>query len=63
MFLGRHWRRWVTTPNFGFGYGSLNPTTRARRNVFWMGMVLFLTLMFGPLGLLVYLFDRQFLKA
>jgi hypothetical protein len=31
--------------------------------VFWMGMVLFLTLMFGPLGLLVYLFDRQFLKA
>jgi hypothetical protein len=38
-------------------------TRRQDRNVVWSGMMLFFTLMFGPLGFLVYLTDRTILQS
>lgn len=36
-------------------------TRQRERSVIWSGVMLFFTLMFGPLGFLLYLLDRTFL--
>jgi len=37
-------------------------TRQRNRNVVWSGIILILTLLFGPLGFLIYLFDRTFIS-